>query len=166
MAHLLDNKWNHGKVRFDFSKIAPALLARDGIVPLQVVLDASIGSELALLLIDHTPFVHKLAKAKPFHLRLKSGVVNTDHGPILFHLFYVPDPTDPAAPPLAMFDVHANPFDSGHMAMWRDLSRQTHWHVFLVGPGNVQVDFYEFANTFALGETLDMVECGVQWQEA
>jgi hypothetical protein len=45
MAHLLDNKWRHGMTKFDFSKVTPSLLARDGTVPVQVVLIGSTRSK-------------------------------------------------------------------------------------------------------------------------
>ena len=46
---------------------------RDGIVPIQSVLEEGIGTEIVLLLVDKTPFIHKLARLPPFK-RKNNGI--------------------------------------------------------------------------------------------
>jgi hypothetical protein len=133
----------------------------EGILPLQVVLDPDVGSEVVLLWIDRTPFVHELQRIAPFDLILKTGVANTSHGPLIFLLFWVPDPVNPDQP-FAVAEAHANPFNSQHITTWRDLARQSHWHLFLVGAGDEQAGFFEFENTFSLVEALNQVERACQ----
>lgn len=129
----------------------------EGIVPVRMVIDPRVGSETVLLLLDRTPFVYDLAKVKPFDLRLKSGLVRTSQGPFFFLLFYVPNPARPGTTFTAI-DAHVDPYDPAHMLNWRDLARQSHWHLLLVDANDEVVDLFEFPNTFGLSETLDKVE--------
>jgi len=48
------------------------------------------------------------------------------------------------------------------MQMWRDLARQSHWHLVLVGANDELVDLFEFENSYGLGATLDQVEAVCQ----
>ena len=63
-----------------------------GIIPAPATVDPRFSIEITLLLFDKTPFIHTIAKTNPFQLRLKTGVANTEFGPVGFLLFYVPDP--------------------------------------------------------------------------
>lgn len=156
MAHALKNKWSNGLANFDFSQIDRQILSYEGIMPIPSVIDPLVGSEMVLLLIDHTPFIYELAKTRPFRLLLKTGLVKTSHGPVMFLLFTIPNPL-PGQPPLLHIDAHANPFDIQHMTVWRDLSRQSHWHLFLVDAKQAQAGFFELENTYNLDATLSKV---------
>ena len=112
-----NNRWTHGKGHFSMSALPAQLQSAEGIAPHQLVLDPAIGSEMALLWLDRTPFVFDLAKVTPFDLRLKSGLVRTSQGPFFFLLFYVPDPKHPGSAFSAM-DAHVNAYDTEHMQMW------------------------------------------------
>ena len=155
----LNNKWTGGKQHFVLPPLPVEFQAAEGIAPWNLVLDTKVGSETVLLLFDRTPFVGELAKVRPFNLRLKSGLVRTSHGPVLFLLFYIPDPKRPNTV-VSAIDAHVNPLDSQHVLMWRDLARQSHWHLILVGANDELVDLFEFENTFGLGQTLDQTEIG------
>jgi hypothetical protein len=74
---LLKNKWTHGKTNFVLPPLPPQLRAAEGIIPWRLALDPKVGSEMVLLLLDRTPFVHDLAKIRPFDLRLRTGLVRT-----------------------------------------------------------------------------------------
>jgi hypothetical protein len=154
---MLSNKWSHGSTHFILPPLPPQFQTAQGIVPWRLGLDPKTGSEMVLLLIDRTPFIYDLAKIKPFDFRLNIGLVRTSHGPLCFLLFYVPDPTRPGSVYLAI-DAHLNPFDADHVMVWRDLARQSHWHLVLVGVDDELVDLFEFENIFNLGQTLDQVE--------
>jgi hypothetical protein len=126
------------------------------ILPMPAVLEDEIGTEMVLLLVDKTPFIHQLARLRPFDLHLKTGLVQTSHGPLMFLLFYFPTPSQPQTP-FMMLDYHVNPFDPAALSMWRDLARQTHWHLLLAdGEGEVY-GLFEFGNVYGLGEALDQV---------
>ena len=84
-------------------------------------------------------------------------MVRTSHGPFFFLLFYVPDPKRPNTAFTAI-DAHVNAYDPQHMLLWRDLARQSHWHLILVGANDKLIDLFEFENTFGLDKTLDQVE--------
>jgi hypothetical protein len=154
---MINNKWTHGTVHFVLPPLPPQFRTAEGIVPWRLALDPKVGSEMVLLLLDRTPFVHDLAKINPFDLRLKTGLVRTSHGPLCFLLFYIPDPTRPGSVYLAI-DAHMNPLDTEHLVAWRDLARQSHWHLVLVGANDKLVDLFEFENGFDLGEALDQID--------
>lgn len=129
------------------------LVPESAVVPIPAILDDQIGSEMVLLLIDKTPFIYTLAKVKPFSLMLKTGLVETSHGPVGFLLFYVPQPGSPDDPYFA-HDYHLNLSDPGVLATWRDLARQTHWHLILVDSEREVQDVLEFENVYGLGQAL------------
>lgn len=154
---ILNNKWMHGTTFFTLPPLSPELQTFEGIGPWNLVVDPKVGTETVLLLLDRTPFIHGLAKVRPFVFELKSGLVRTSHGPLLFMLFYIPDPKEPGTVFCAL-DAHVNPCDPKHMVNWHSLARQTHWHLILVGDADKLVDLFEFPNTFGLSQTLDQVE--------
>lgn len=154
-AFTLHNKLS-GKGKFSLKGFPIDRMPESGIIPMPVALEESIGSEMGLFLIDKTPFIHDLAKARPFNLQLKPGVAQTEHGPVMFLLFYVPSPQGLAEPLLAI-DYHVDPFNREMVQPWRDLSRQTHWHLILVDRRGEEVGLFEFINNFQLGERLDSI---------
>jgi hypothetical protein len=154
---MLNNQWTHGKTHFVLPPLPPEIRVAEGIIPWRLALDPNVGSEMVLLLLDRTPFVNDLAKIRPFDLRLKTGLVRTSHGPLCFLLFYVPNPMRPGAVYIAL-DAHVNPFNPQHLVTWRDLARQSHWHLILVGANDKLVDLFEFKNTFDVGQTLDRIK--------
>jgi hypothetical protein len=125
-----------------------------GILPVPATLDPRTGNEIALFLFDKTPFIYELARVRPFDLMLKTGLVRTDNGPLLFLLFYVPDPRQPGRP-FAILDCHLNPLDPQSLQPWGQLDRQAYWHVVLVDQRPSVVDLFEFENVYELGDTLD-----------
>jgi len=157
MEFPLKNKWKGDKVRLVLPELPKAFSSCEGIVPCNLTLDPKIGTETVLLYFDRTPFIYEIAEIRPFDFLMKSGLIRTSHGPVLFHLFYVPDPNNSSEPFVAV-EAFVNPLDPEFMQKWRDIARQSHWHLVLVGKQNEVVDFFEFENTFDLGETLDQVE--------
>jgi hypothetical protein len=156
MTFRLNNKWPGAPARFDFATLPVELHAAEGILPLPLALDDSIGTEMALILFDRTEFIHSLAATEPFDLMMKAGLVRTGYGPLMFLLFWIPNPDD-TGQPLTAIDCHINPLDRESTQPWRDLSRQSHWHFFLVDREQQQQGFYEFENVYGLGDTLDRV---------
>lgn len=152
-----NNKLTSEKATYHLPPLLPELQRAEGIMPWHLVLDPAVGMETVLLHLDRTPFIYKLAKVRPFDLRLKSGLMRTSHGPLLFLLFYVPDPNRPGTP-FSSIDAHVNPYDPQHMIFWRNLARQSHWHLILVGEDDTLVDLFEFENTFGLSQVLDQVD--------
>ena len=140
------------------------LVPESAILPVPLILEGRIGSEMALLLIDKTPFIYTLARVKPFDLMLKTGMVATSHGPLAFLLFYVPQAGSPDDPYFSN-DYHLNPFDTGMMATWRDLARQSHWHLILLDADRKVQGVLEFENVYGLGEALDQMTQAIEgWQ--
>ena len=157
MKRLLNNKWNLGKANFGIHKVPKVYKDFNGIYTTYAALDRSIGSEVILYIRDETNFIYDLAKVRPFELFMKSGVVGTEYGPVLFLLFFIRDPRFEDRP-FAMFDVHLNPLLLEQLAVFYDLSRQSHWHLFLINKENEQIEFFEFENNYGLYEALQSVE--------
>jgi hypothetical protein len=151
----INNKWRYGKVNFDLGQINPGILAGNGIIPVPAVLDSSLGDEVVLLLVDHTPFIYRLARLTPFELQLKPGCAKTTHGPVMFFLFTVPNPVN--GQPFVLIDAHANPFNEQHVWILRTLANQSHWHLILIDAKHEQVGFYEFPNIYNLSASLDLL---------
>jgi len=87
ITSMINNKWTHGKTHFVLPPLPPELRCSEGILPWRLALDPKAGSEMVLLLLDRTPFIHDLAKVRPFDLRLKTGLVRTSHGHCAFCCF-------------------------------------------------------------------------------
>jgi hypothetical protein len=126
----------------------------------ETVLDAEVGAEIALLLVDQTDFAYQLAERKPFELRIKLGAMRTDAGPIVFLLWWVPPLTD--GMPFALYEHLLNTTERGVLKIVQQVSSQTHLHVLLIGPGQKLLDVYEFENTFDFDSLLPIVESSLQ----
>lgn len=154
MKSRINTKWPGDEACFDFSDLPAPLHTAEGIGPVPMVLDDRIGPEVALLLFDRTDFIFRLAAVEPFNLMMKSGVVQTNFGPLMFLLFWVPNPDAPDES-ITAIDCHINPLDFASVQPWRDLARQSHWHLFLVDADQTQRGFFEFENVYGLDDALE-----------
>jgi|HubBroStandDraft_5_1064220.scaffolds.fasta_scaffold27558_3 hypothetical protein len=121
----------------------------------QVTLDEEIGPEIVLMLTDLTPFAQELKQKLPA-LRLKSGVARTSIGPVLFLLWWIPPVTN--GEPFALYEHVLNPTHAGVLKILRQVARQTHLHLFLLGPDQELLDVYEFESNFGLNKLIWMSE--------
>jgi hypothetical protein len=155
MNHVTLNNKLSGKIKCALGPIPYFDTVSDaGILPMLMVLEERIGTEMVLLWIDKTPFINELAQLQPFTLYLKMGLVQTSHGPLMFLLFHVANPDEPKTP-FAMMDFHVNLFSPSIVSTLRDLDRQTHWHLILVDGEGAEVGLFEFSNDYGLGAALD-----------
>jgi hypothetical protein len=152
-----NTKFTIGPGKFEVQDFPPELDARDGLVAIPATIDPTVGQEVALYWLDRTPFIHELARVRPFRLFMRSGLFRSDFGPLIWLLFYVPNP-QPQPQPFASMECHINPCNSNQVAMWQRLANQTHWHLTLLGAGNKIANFFEFENTFQLDEALDVMK--------
>jgi hypothetical protein len=152
-----NTKWMDGTVDFGNIELPHELSMAEGILALPGILSTKSEREIVLLHIDRTPFVYQLAKLSPYELMLKIGAVQTNFGPLMFLLFYVPDPLNPQLP-FTMVDCHVNPTDINSMQPWYDLANQSHWHYFIVDEDDTVQNFYEFENVYNLKDSLQQVE--------
>ena len=148
---MLKNKLR-GRRYWELSELPPDLRKRSGVLPLVTTLDPAIGQEVVVAIFDDTTFVFDLANLKPFELHLKNGVVRTDHGPVIFLLFWVPDVR--TGEPFAAWEVTVNPHDSEHTEPFLQLGNQSHWHVFILGFAHAVQNMFEIANHYGLGKSL------------
>lgn len=152
-----NTKFTLGPGRFVVPDFPEALAGLSGMLPAQVTIDPAVGEEIGLYWLDPTPFIQQLAAIRPFHLLIRGGLFRSAYGPLLWQLFYVPNPR-PEPQPFAAVECHINPCDSQQVGLWRRLANQTHWHLTLLGHGNQVADFFEFENVFGLDDVLDKVE--------
>jgi hypothetical protein len=157
MNKVLNNKWTKGKAQFINHTPPTAYANFNGIYSIYGAIDKSIGTEVILYIRDETDFIYDVADLRPFELFLKTGLLNTEFGPLLFLLFYIPDPADNTKA-YAIYDIHLNPLEPEHLSMFYDLSRQTHWHLFLIDGENEQAGFFEFENNYGLYQDLQTAE--------
>jgi hypothetical protein len=151
----LNNKWRDGDVVWAAPTLPSYLDEFSGVVPLQVVLDSRVGLETAVFIIDRTPFANQIAQLKPFHLNLKTGLVPCPTGPVFFLLYWLRNPSGEGC--FASFEQTINPHNSKHLQPIQDLARQSHWHVFVIGQGNEELNWYEFENRFELDKSLSQL---------
>lgn len=158
-----NTKWLHGPTNFKMPDIEVelGLGARDGLFPVPVTMDEAVGEQVVLYLRDQTPFMNQLKRVRPFQLFLKVGAGRNRWGPVPFLLFYIPNPMNNSEP-FAAYDLYLNPGSESQRGLWRKLANQTHWHLFLVGAGNQQEEFFEFENNFRLGESLDSIQAACE----
>jgi len=155
MTFRLNNKWPGRLQVLNFDSLPTHYQSAQGILPITMAIDPSVGTETVLVIFERTEFVHELAGTRPFNLMLKTGLVNTSYGPLMFFLFWVPHPH--LNQPLMVLECHMNPLNPVHVSPWRDLARQSHWHLFILDGNNEQQEFFEFENIYDLDETLDAV---------
>ncbi len=149
-----DTKFNLDGGHFEVREFPKKLDDCEGLVPIPVIIDLIVGEEIGLYWIDRTPFVEELAAIRPFRLLLKSGLYRSHSGPLMWLLFYVPNP-EASPQPFASMECHINPADPQHIDTWRRLANQTHWHLTLLGADNEVDDFFEFENDFDLDVALE-----------
>ena len=150
----VNTKWTHGNARFNHPALTDFIGIGDGFFPLPTILDLTIGKEVVLYLRDQTPFMDALCRVRPFRLMLKTGVARNEFGPLAFLLFWVPNPENPTQA-FTEYDVYLNPHSQAQVETWWHLAAQTHWHLFLIGDGGEQKDFFEFENIFTLNDDLE-----------
>jgi hypothetical protein len=149
--------WHHGRTRFEIPPLDDYIGPRDGFFPITVILDPEIGEEVILIIRDQTPFMDALRQVEPFRLMMKNGCARNDYGPVVFFLFWVENPADPGQP-FGSWDCYLDPKNETMTRIWRTLAAQTHWHLFLVGEGGRQENFFEFENNYRLAEALDFFD--------
>lgn len=155
VVEMIDNKWKGENPFFNHPELPDKLMQCNALFPLRTILDPSFGSQITLILVDQTDFIYELGKINPFALYLQTGYVKTKYGPLLFLLFFIPNLTQPNKP-FYMHDEYVNSLDPTMMAIWKDLSRQKYWHLFLIDKHREQVRFFEFINEYELSEALDI----------
>ncbi len=159
--HRKQTRWQHGRTCFGHPPLEDYFGLADGFFPMKAILDPELGEETVLYLRDQTSFMEELRHIRPFRLMLKAGAGRNEFGPLCFLVFWIPTPAAPHEA-FAAYDVYLNPHSEAQLTMWRNLAAQSHWHLFLIGTGGEQRDFFEFENNFNLDESLNFVSetCG------
>lgn len=151
------NQWVQGKRSFDFPNLDQCMGSRDGFIALKAVIDEEIGEEVVLFIRDQTAFMEKLRLINPFRFMMKNGIAKTSYGNLVFFLFWVEDPSD-TQKPFSMWDWYVNPIEDYSADLLDKMSRQTHWHLFLIGENNQQENFFEFKNRYDMKNILNLIQ--------
>lgn len=153
----IKNQWSHGKICFDFPNLDQCMGSRDGFIALKAVIDERVGEEVVLFIRDQTPFMEKLKSVAPFRFMMKNGIGKTSYGNLIFFLFWVDDPEN-SKKPISMWDWFVNPSEEYYADLLDKMSRQSHWHLFLVGKDNQQTNFFEFKNNYEILDVLELAK--------
>jgi serine/threonine protein kinase len=146
------NKWSSEQRSYVLSKLSN-LPNGEGIIPMITTSERG-DTEVSLFLIDRTPFIYELAELRPFTLNLKSILYNTSHGFLVCALFYLVQPNNPKQM-FVGFEGYINIFNPSILTTYLQLSRQSHWHLFLIDTNDEVVDLFEFENSYDLENTLN-----------
>ena len=87
MKKIFENRWTLGNANFGAHHGADPFKDFSGMFTIYSALDKSIGTEVILYIRDETDFIYDVAKQKPFQLFMKTGIVRTHFGPVMFLLF-------------------------------------------------------------------------------
>ena len=127
-----------------------------GLLPIRVTLNPKVGPEICIFMVDYTDFAYDLAEVKPFSLEVQSGIYKSSFGPVLFLFFSIRDPKN-TEHFFTTFETFVNPNNSESLLSMNELSLQTHWHVFIIGPNNEELNWFEFPNLYNIHEAIEQL---------
>ena len=156
---MMNNKWKHGKAHFELGGVPSALTESHGIRPIPIILDDSVGEEIALLITEPASKAHQFSDRDITRFMLKTGLVNTTYGPVCFLLFYFPAPYSET---LVAYEATVNPKDLQHLSIYKQLSNQQYWHVIIADDSGNVINFFEFPNQYGLKDTIDQVKAACE----
>jgi len=134
-----------------------SLLGVSGILPLPMILDLTVGEEIVLCWFDPTWFVHDLASINPFSLYLKTGLFSSNHGPVMWMVFFVTEGSTKSQLRAAI-ECFVNPASELQRGVWKRLSRQTHVHLLVLDAQCQKRRFLEFENNFEIDQAMNLLE--------
>jgi len=149
-------KWSTEKRTYKIpdSFIIPSV---EGITTMNIILDSG-DWETVLYYFDRTSFIYQIAQIKPFTINLKSILYQTSYGYILCLFFYMPPTVQ--GKPFFSAEMYVNLYNPTTLSEFFQLSRQSHWHLFLVQSEKREVvDVFEFENCYDLEKTLNKAIC-------
>lgn len=149
-----ENKWKHGKVIIELSQLPRDVLSSTGIKPMSVVLDASVGPEVILLITEPRSQIKEFQGRNITGFWMKSGLVNTSYGPVYWLLFYFPSPQNGEK---VVYENVVNPKDAEHLSLYAALADQQYWHVIMADDSGEVVNFFEFPNNYGLAGSLRQI---------
>jgi len=148
--------------RCDWSFLAfNGLPPGSGVLFEEITLDQRIGPEAVALLID--PEADEMVLKGTLDLNLKTGIVATSYGPVLFLIWWIPPIKN--GRPSAFYEQVMNPLYPNTSEVLRRVSEQTHLHVVLIDANGQVVTVFEFQNNFGFDKVRAGVDSArVSWQ--
>ncbi len=151
-----NTKYSLSPGKFWVEGLPPVLNGITGILPLPMILDLTVGEEVVLCWREPTPFADQFASIRPFSLYLNTGMFRSGFGPLMWMVFFVTEGSE-QSPHLAAAECLVNPDSEIQLALWRRLSKQTHWHLVILDGRNQVKRFLEFPNNFELSRALGLM---------
>ena len=126
------------------------LPAGAGVLFEEAVLHPSVGPEAVALLIDPEP--EPLLLKDSLDLRLKAGVASTNHGPVLFLIWWIPPVVN--GRPVAFYEQVMNPLNPRTASVLKRLAEQSHLHLLVIDASGDVRNVLEFRNIFGFDQIL------------
>lgn len=141
---------NHSKMTI---RLPECLIGIEGIfaAPVNSIGIDSHCNETLLCIQDNQQNILDLSKIQEMHLQVKSGVINTDYGAIMFILFTFYE--ESKSNDKFTYEVILNPCDMSSIHQYGKLASQDRWKV-LVILNNIILNVYEFDNVYGLDTSL------------
>jgi hypothetical protein len=113
------------------------------------------------LLIDPQP--DEILGRKRLDLNLKAGIAATDHGPVLFLIWWIPPIIDRR--PIAFYEQVMNPLYPNTSEILRRVAEQTYLHVVVTDGAGQVVTVFEYKNIFGFVRIRESVDgARVAWR--
>ena len=151
-----NTKWPSMPESFDLINLPHFTRGASGVFPVIGTVFNEVGREVLLVMQDSTDFVYDIVKIKPFRLFLKPGAVQTSFGPVVFILWYVLDPSGENV--FCTFESTLNIHDPKIVSPYEKLSKQSDWHLLIMGMEQEVLEYYEFENNFGLDESIKLLK--------
>jgi hypothetical protein len=150
MSKTLENKWHGGRGTIEIPPhlLPKGLLNQRGMTLWGLTLSPRVGTEVVLLLVQDEPTCAELEPLDILHMKVKSGLCETKHGPVFWLLFRLLDPR--ARGEYITYEYPVNLSDHRIVRALADLASQEYWHLVLLDPAGAVRQFVEFKNVYGL----------------
>lgn len=144
-----DNRWQGGRDDWSLPELPPQWLGQRGALLQRGTFRTEIGREVFLLLLEAPDAAPRLSW--PAELRCKTGVADTNHGPIVFILWSVWERGERTA----WYEQFLNPSRADTLALLGDLADQVALKTIMLDSDTGEtLDVVEFGNTLVGDELL------------
>lgn len=157
---MIHNKWRHRKVSLELPRLpiirdsSKTIWPSVGLKLSALILDKSVGPEIVIVITEPDAQAQDFVGRDLTGLNVKTGLVNTSHGPVFFLLFQFPDPVSGEN---IVYENSLNPIDNAHIGALEQLASQTHWHVVISDQDRNVVNAFEFPNQYGLATVVPKV---------
>ena len=150
----IDNRWTGGTVNLAFPPLAPEDIGANGARCLEVEFQKGRGTELFLCIFDQAPWAHQYGSVKELTAFTTTLAVNTDAGPVAIILWRLAR----GAETLVHYEHYLDPLHEPTRRLLGRIENQSRLKIVLRKNQSGETEgFWEFDNTFAMGEFAERV---------